>query len=828
MSQDGPLKVEDLQIVDIPFLYPERISALAGKLKPPSKMDAGLVITTEPTPRLTTNIDDDFDISELDSLSPLQKPQFQARMDLSSKAADDVIEEHKLSLLDFLIARAGYPLERAEDYSERYRAQFESMILEEDGIFEKFFLQVKKNIEEIKNADNAGLKKHELIVKEAREKALSDLGPGVFERLGSYYSPSSKYYFEENDLSKSLSNHFLSQLYQNPVLAKKMLQSQADKTKGQYAGMLEEFVKLLPYAYNGTIDELKSVENDFELFLLSPSILAIAQGKVLSTSKKSSSRADLLSNLHDMLEIIHNDRLRHNFTMADMFSPALTRPEDLPHDTTLVDAFSRLSIREDSDITPLMYVDQHLMEFREILKAHNIEFFDSHSFEAFRSLNPTEMVFVVQKFMLDFMKNAKKPEVAAEQHDLQRQIKAKELELKQEKTRVTIEYLALNHSGKELSVLTKELRGGMKQVNENIQQACANDHECKKIVADIEVLQEQSKTLQNTLDSLDKKIKAFKNTFIAKFYPEIVPVANGLTQSYRKLLLEEEDNTSFLKNGGTYSCLTFLPIKIKDSSGLSDDRFECLVAMSGAELDIEHAVNAHAVLKAFAQDMGTVNIPGQGDFNFRYVGPGSSALELLLKQIGKGLSGSENALSPLKGDVLPIFEKACAEKRLINELIALFSLHGEQVQVLGCDNIALPKYTDITPERQKALRSLNTGKVSTPVKASGKASAKASSSSVAKVSPFFAIQAKLELDGAEQEMTLGAEHITCCSSCQAQKPAVMTVLFNAFKQSEKLAAKQNQLALHEVKMDSKAASCGSEHIVITPSDGRQLVTCSSI
>lgn len=824
MSNDGPVKIEDKQIIDMPFLYPDRIMELSKKLESPSKIGINPAIEA-----IDSDIDD-LELSDLELLSPEEKPQYQARLALSSKAADDlIIEEHKLSLIDFLIARSGYPIQDIENYSEHYRLQFENIILEEDGIFEKFFLAVQRNLATLSTEKDSEKKSTATLVKEAREKALIDLGPGIFERLGSYYKESSKYYFEENDLSKSLSKHFLSQLYQNPELAQQMLQAQDNKTKGQYAGMLEEFKKLLPFVYNGTMEELKYIENNFDLFLISPSILDIAQNKERKVSTGNNSRADLLSNLHDMLETVHNARKSRNFTLADMLNvvPESERPSDLNHNSRLEDAFSRLSLREESEITPFMYIEQQLSIFREILNKNDIKFFEINDFSVFSSLNPAERVFIIQKFMMDFMSKTQIPKIDAQQNILDAQIKDKELELKTEKTRVTTKYLRDNYNGQDLPTLSKTLKGGMRQVHENIQRACNNDDACKRISDDIAELKMQFNALQVSVDELNQQIRDFKADFIGKYYPQIIPVANGLAQSYEALVQQERANNTFLKNGGTYSCLTFLPIKINACNEEGEHRFECLIAMSGAELDNDESINAHAVLKSFAKEITALEIPGQGVFSFRYVDPGSHSLELLLKQIGKGLSGSAQPLSPLKNDVLPIFEKACAEKRLINELIALFSLHGEQVQVLGCDNIALPKYIDTTPKRQKALAPVVEEPVLVDKKATKKHVPKKEEASK-KASNYFTIDARLSND--EDDITyLSAEHITCCSSCQAQKPAVMTVLFNALQQSEKLAAQQRALSSSmtiEKKESVVLKHCGEQSGSIEMADSRKALVCS--
>ncbi|MCS5708471.1 hypothetical protein CC99x_006070 [Candidatus Berkiella cookevillensis] len=833
MSNDGPVKIEDKQIIDMPFLYPDRIlelskkSALSSKIEiePAVKATAKEVIESS-----MDSIDDEFDLSEdeLEFLSPGEASESQARVDLSSKAADDiVIEEHKLSLLDFLIARSGYPIQDIENYSEHYRLQFENIILEKDGIFEKFFLAVQNNIELLSAEKGNEKKSKATITKEAREKALVDFGPAIFSRLGAYYAKDSKYYFEQNELAVELSAYFLKQLYQTPVVAKKMLQSHKNKVDAHHKIKLAELQERLPTTFYGEISELALIKDDFDLFLLSPSVLSLAQNQPFKFVEPSFSRGSLLLELQEVLERSHNlFRVKHGCSQRDMLSSVSSDVEyydiwseiETP-EHELAERFSRISFERETEMLPSEFLNIKIRYFSDFLFQNNFDF------NILNNLNAVEKIYIVKKFVIDTVNNILKPNLLSEIKANEGKIKAVKLQLTQARKRVEDKYLKDNHGGKALKDLSKELGKGAAEISANIKAQVEVDEECIRLNGTLVAL--ENKQALASLDAIEKAAQEFKDEFIHLYHPEILVVKKALEKSYKELCDAQKATEVFLKTGGTTSCLTFLPIKISsDSPG--PDRYECLVAMAGAEIqETDDAINAHALLEAFSAGLEQFN-----DFTFRYVGQSSHALDLLLKQIGKGLSGREYALSSMKQDILPVYEKSCAEKRLINELIALFSSYGEQVQVLGCDNIALPKYIDTTPERQKALAPVVEEPVCDDKKAKKKQASNKEDSSK-KGSNYFTIDAKLSNE--KDDITyLSAEHITCCSSCQAQKPAVMTVLFNALRQSEKLAEKQRVLlSAMPVKEEEKvsivnadARHCGMQSGVIESKDARKTLVCS--
>lgn len=670
-------------------------------------------------------------------------------MDLSSKTADNDLEDKKSNFLDFLIKRAKYPVqEDSEDFYTNYRTRFEDIIMKDGGIFEEVFLQIQKNIKDIAKK-NKKSEKDALVIKQAREDALSDLAEKYLNHLGEYYKDNSKYYFHENELTKYLSHHFLTKLYSDHELATKMLQAQKNKTVAQHEYKVAEFSTLLPTVYNNEVDALKCVEDSFDFFLASPSVINV--NEAFSTEEKSENqekpkklktkkepRADLLKRVNkeipgkviERLERI--ERIENSKQMnGDLCRELKKRREDQ-------EKFDLEKASKSNNISSQEFIGEHLENIKKKLGA------DNNLDNLFKELNPVEQVFVIQEIMLYFAKK-EESEGIKKAKKLEADINKKRKELKEARQEVTSTYLQKKLQAQTIRDIPKDERQAAIRA---IRKQCNADKKCQNLKKEKLDLENRLKALKNDSAQNKADIKNFKDNFIKNYYPQIIPVAKEFAKSYQVLAKKQAENTDFLTKGGTYSCLSFLPVEITNEKGT---RLECLVAMSGVELDKNDAVNAHAILEKFAKNIDAVSSE-KGSFTYRYVGPGSHSLDLLLKQIGKGLSGSSESLSSIKPSfvqarLLPEFEKACAEKRLINELINLYSEKGNTVRVLGCDNIALPKSIDAKNEVAKT-------------------SPKA---------PIFMLDANLH----SGQVSLKAEHITCCASCQAQKPAVMTVLFDA-------------------------------------------------
>jgi hypothetical protein len=624
------------------------------------------------------------------------------------------------------------------------------------------------------------------IIKEAREKALEALGPEYFAKLGQYYAKDNRYYFDENETANALSNHFLTKLFGNPELASKILEAQKDKTEGQLKGKQEQLTALLPTAYNGTIEELGSMTDDFDLFLASPSIADIAKGVKVDTSSKRLSRAENLQRVHDILEAGHRLGSRHQYTLSKLLNKT-TNDLDIEFGK-ITGAFERLSLNTRHPKSADQFIEEKLADFGPFLTRHLFDF------DLLKNLNPVEKVYVIKKHVLAYINNSEIPAINARMIELDSQIKLKQEALNEEKMKVTKKYLTDNHGGKDLAVLSRELKAGMRAVTQAIAEKHDSDIACKAIMLEMEALQAQKSPLKDEINHLRNKLTAFKSEFVNTYYSQMIPVAKELNKAYEELIVIDQGNKKFEQEGGTYSCLTFLPIKIVGNA-FTPDRYECLIAMSGAEIESSDSVNAHQLLAQLSE-----NLDAFKGFTFRYVGPGTNSLDLLLKQIGKGLSGTAEPLSHLRKDPLPIFEKACAEKRLINELVNLYAHYGQNIQVLGCDNIALPTYMESTPEKQAELQAKELAALEAKRKQEealskkaaqrSKTVAKAPEKELEKKAAIFAIDATLPED---RKVKLHAEHITCCSSCQAQKPAVFTVLFDSMKRGSSLGHRQRAL-----------------------------------
>lgn len=788
MSGNGPTKLDDTMVQDVAFLYPERLVQLTRKSQ---------ASTSVPTMEMSSIFDDSIDI---DSLLPEDiGPQTQERMALTLDAVEKTLD-HEAILRDFIIERAGYSVQPSKEISEEYRLKFERIILEEGEIFEAFFNAIKEQVTRITAEESAKeaskRKSKQNIIKEAREKALEELGPEYFAKLGQYYAKDNRFYFDENETANDLSNHFLTALFGNPELAAKILEAQKDKTEGQLKGKQEHLISLLPTAYNGTIEELGAIIDDLDLFLASPTIANIAKGKKVDTSSKRLSRAENLQQVHDILESGHKLGSRREYTLSKLLNKT-NSTLDIEFGK-ITGEFARLSLNTIHPKSADQFIEEKLADFRPFLAKHGFDF------ERLNNLNPVEKVYVIKKHVLEYINNSEIPAINARMIELDSQIKLKQDQLIEEKKKISTQYLKDNHAGKDLAVLSRELKGGMRAVTQAIAEKHDSDIACKQIMLETEAFKAQKNALNDEINNLTNKLAAFKSEFVKTYYSQIIPVAKELSTTYKELMTIDQANKKFEQEGGTYSCLTFLPIKVIGDAS-TPDRYECLVAMSGAEMESSDSVNAHQLLADLSESLDAFK-----GFTFRYVQPGTNSLDLLLKQIGKGLSGTTEPLSHLRNDPLPVFEKACAEKRLINELIKLYAQHGQNIQVLGCDNIALPTYMASTPVKQAELEAKELAKLEARRKqeediaskaakrarpaAKAKAPAAAAPVPAAEKMPekkaAFAIEAILP---EARKVKLPAEHITCCSSCQAQKPAVFTVLFDSMKRGSSLSNRQHAL-----------------------------------
>ncbi|MBN9287861.1 MAG: hypothetical protein BGO43_03175 [Gammaproteobacteria bacterium 39-13] len=770
---------------DITFLFPQRLHELTEKksIESSSILDA---------------IDD----------STLESVMVPATSHIDRALESAALLEQKPAFLDFLIEKAGYPIDTTSPVAGQYRAHFEKIIQENDGIFEKLFLKIKERLDLNPDAKSPDQKKRALAIKSAREAALVDLAD-TLKALGAYHADNSKYYFSENKLTKDLSSPFLKALYGDPARAQAMLQSQKEKTEGQYEGKLAYIREnLLPGTYYGEVKDLAPLKEDFDLFLISPTVAklldSIEKGKKVGTAPSLyDSRADLLEGVHDTLHRVHRSARGRGKNWLAWLKQAPERPTNLtdyPDFTeTLTEAFGRLTV-EDRPVQPRAFVDAEIAQFNSLLGKYNFDF------EIYNNLNAAERVF--------FFKHYVKQYIEHDLHDnkkvIDEEIAALKEEQKKRAIKVSEQYLKDNHGGKTLKELQPELKEKMREVTEQIATTTKNDEQMKAFDAQIAEKNSQLKLIEQTATEQLAKVNNIKDKFINTYYPQVKPVAKELVTAFDSLDKEEKAAKRTLDEGGNFSCLSFVPVKISEEG--KEDKYECLVALSGAELESTTGVNPHQILHDFAQ---TYKVPGLEQFTFRYVDESAGYLNLALKQLGKGLSGNAKPLSSREhGEALPEFEKSCAEKRLTEELMKLYSSHGSQVQVLGCDNIALPLSKQASEKGQQAFKQreerrlkdivekLKKEEKRTPSKKSTKEAPVKEESVVATKShedtareilksenekkAEFTFDASYPglLPGESKSITLQAEHITCCTSCQTQKPAVMTFLYDSMKRGD--------------------------------------------
>lgn len=701
-------------------------------------------------------------------------------------AGETLSTVQKLELMDFLIASAGFPVDESTkvEFAKTFRLPIESIIQEDHGVFEALFREIKKEVDAIRiieaqKGQDEQKKSEAEIIAEARDKAMKTLGTSAwFGVLGAYHNQDSEYYFEQNALATNLSKYFVTELYSDVTRADIMLRSQLDKTKGQLEGMEEEVKKLLPISYNRDLSELALIEEYFDLFLIEPRILDIA--RILQTQGN-------LKNLPSTQAL-------------------LTRSHQL--------------------------VD--LSDFEESLK----DLFNTHkslkiNLEEMPNLNSIEKLFYLHYKLLPQLKAEINSSLLPRKAELEEKVKTRKTQL--QKAITDVKKPVKKAPGKPADKI--DIRAALTA-------AFDTDAELQELNRQIAEIDAHIQDAQIPILGLEDLLKNLR-TRARHRYAGVVKAADGLSESFKALKKSYADIEQLVKKGGNYSCLSFIPIVITDRfSGMKS--YECLVALSGMEPD--SATNPHKVLGDFAH--GLRYAYDDKIFNFRYVGPSSTNLDLMLEQVGKGLSGQVMPLARHKhATILPDFDKQCAEKRLVSELLKLFAVKGLSAKILGCDNLALPIHKDIekfldeqkrlreaaeaaarkaeeeaaarkaaeeaaarkaleqaaqaaqnvveeiqpTPEPKPELKQQpkkKNEKKPAPLKAKASSAKPEKETEAAEDTSFHAIKAPIPGKGV---VGLRASHIPCCKSCQAQKPAVMTVLFHTIQQSERMRRAQEVL-----------------------------------
>lgn len=807
MSAKGPK--------DIPFLYQQRLANLSTKKEeePKSVFDG---ISSSLLESLTPTTDH---VEKMDLIENVAEEKLE-ELDAKAKAEAEKALRNKAEFVDYLIERAGYPVAGSD---VKYREHFENIIQEEGGIFEQLFLAIKRKLdtderiteaakkvaminEEVvialkdiqekfqakeKEADKEDTEKTEALIavaaeeimesaatkiaaieaekniaiKEAREAALMELGL-TFMELGAYYYDSSDYYFKENDLVKNLSRDFLQELYSVPSRSSRLLLSQYEKTEGQYKGKKAHLLEaLLPQTYHGKISELAPIQEDFDLFLASPTIASLLTRK---KHIRRDARADTLENL--------------------------------------MKKFRGMKLANDTTQTASQFVDTAIEDFGLTLEDEFALAENGFDGETCKGLNAPEKVFLFKHHMTRYM-NSLLEEAKGVLSRLNEEKKAKEEELTTafftalypDTTITSLKTLneAINAAKKDPktkeSALAKTKIG---DVRNNLKNHLQGNEELQSYNAQIAKHENNLNALEADTKEKLARIAIIKETLVDTYYRQVKPSAKALRNAFKELCKDTAKNKKEREEGGTYSCLSFVPVKIEEEG--KEARYECLVALSGAAVPEDSVVDPHQLLKDFSEEFNTT-VDGK-TFTFRYVDESDPALNLALKQLGKGLSGSKTPLSSRHGNkALPdSFEKACAEKRLTQELAKLYSSYGSQIQVLGCDNIALPRYSQATPKSQEEFRKSEIARAEAKEREKAKAAKAArfkgkekekekedGSTSTSEVeekeSNFFMFEAKVEGEDKPRTVSLKGEHIPCCSSCQAQKPAVMTFLYNGMQ-----------------------------------------------
>jgi hypothetical protein len=614
----------------------------------------------------------------------------------------------------------------------------------------------------------------------ARNKALIEMRK-EFNELGAY-TEDKRYYFSETDTAKALSKAFLSKIYSDPDSSRVMLSAQAAKTTAIYKHEKEHIADSLAKTFYLEPSKIKQLlsDDDLDLFLLSPQVskyqsteyflkavsakkeaplsnadlkaaisktdleaahLGLRKGVLASVSKNSA----LKSTLNDKLKLATSNTVdQHNWINAFFLDNNLAPSERQQ---------SILKAKGANPVEKIYWLKQDAADqvetIDEKIKIAQLEFTKMKGEKTKDLVNQLAAA----------MNKVKEPDLDSAEN-IQKafdKIKAQPEEFLKQLSEEDLKYQSAN-------LINKQASNEVKQAINEVKKALSV--QARLLVAQLDSVKLKEQTLKMLIqqkESLNGVKLGLKRKFLQDFYSgsQYKSIINdALKKTLIETVKEDESAESRMRDGGSYSCLGFIPVEIKPVNGKV--RYECLVAISGV---IPEEIKT--VLSSIADKL-RLTVDGK-DFTFKFLTTPDPAWNLALKQFGKGLSGTPTPISRISdpdGIALPDFEKNCAEKALLGQLVAYYSDANLQVRVLGCDNIALPKHNQIL--KQSQLAASQAGKKKTK-------------------DLQFDISAKYKKDekSAVTDYTLIGEHITCCSACQRQKPGFMIYLNHVQQESFK-------------------------------------------
>lgn len=603
----------------------------------------------------------------------------------------------------YLILRAGY---YSADSSQResslneaselklFQQQFTNKVAEnitsEDSIFVEFFKKIEENLKTLKQKHHNSSESE--LIHQARIKTLIDY-KDKFEQMGAYYAENSKYYFDPSSkTTDQLSSYFVKKIYNSAIHSTLLLDAQRKKHENQVNGKKEALKQqILSTGYHFEFDELKDFEDDLDLLLASPSIINMNSNQQLG-------------------------KLPLAFIQTEV-SDSIKKKE-------------KLITADERERTALYVAKKYIGELNSLLNNQaGILGISLDEIKIHQELNSIELIYSTKK---QIKKIINQLELKAFQLDREMKLEKNNIKKSAEKI-IETEY---------------NLKIGKVKEQEKRNYPNIFDHTVKLNNLDSIYLslEESKQNVQETVDTIkqvfENKISFFKRIFIA----DQIKTAKGFAKAYREYSDAQKEFLTFEKSGGSFSCLSFVPLRIDMGN---TEKNICLISLSGVDS------NTHTILEDFTKKQcSSCNINGE-EYEFHYISNAADQLDLILMQIGKGLSGTNRALNSQQDSLtLPDFNKTCAEKKLTTKLAELFESHGDNLSVLGCDNIALPIYTQILKQDKKAKQK--------KIK-----------------SQQFQLSGKVLRDDIEENIDLTFEKITCCRACQNQKPAVFTYLYNA-------------------------------------------------
>ncbi len=558
--------------------------------------------------------------------------------------------------------------------------------------------------------------------KEDRIRATHKVMRDLREKLG-LVSDSHAYYFEQTIEVEELAKAFISTMYQNPDIANALLVAQQSKTLGQ-----KEWA----------MDELNAVLGDGGYV---PATTELTQADVTSTAlgyakDKMASMLTKKSQIHQMNQVFsessHDEESLHTkqvlatilrqkeankadaSTLNEKSAQMQERLKELSKKVLTAEVREYASLKGvelTPDIDGIVAIEP-LLQLVEIAQhLDNCGTVERNALQEKKVDILNKMLIANESAILDWLSN----ETSFQAKDIKK--------LKGEKRKRAEEANAkkeLAHCRKAFGKIIEDVDNPLHQdliarLEENNLTSAKDDflETCREIAAIDKIIDSENGLNSHVLrlDKSDDKNPLEPVKAITDYVHEFVDPT--FTSSLQKHLTSGHNLNSSIKkaeSGGSFACLSLVPVHF-NLRGQS--RKICFVAMSGlGQFDSQaELAAAQTAVRDYCQQMNEGAT--SEDYQFAYINDASPEVDFLLDQVNKSLmlgpDGPLTKLPQMKHD--SVYQqvsnnpyKGCSEKKLISELMKLAAVHGENMKIMGCANMALPRSVDADEHHQQCIQ----------------------------------------------------------------------------------------------------------------------------